>query len=595
MKGRGKTDATKIIITVLFLAFIVVFNVNGQANKYSKLKVELDKHVKFINSNPEIARDYIKNQKENAKSSEDLALIFLAEADLNSKEAHYEESADNCQKVIEIADKTQNYYLLGDAYNRLADAYKRMGSAHTVNELRTKALEYAQKGLMYNKKGDLIEGQITSYNALGIILRDLKRMPEARKSYATGIQLAKENKFESAIVGILHANTGQAIMEMEKDYDLAIEEFDKAFEIYEKFNRESSKEHVYRNKALAYAGKGDQTNALKFASMAVQKAKDLNSSHRLMNAYRVSKDVQKQFGLYEMAFQSLEQLKVLEDSVSKADKIKAIGEITTKYETVKKEEQIDFLTADNYSKSNQLLIALFGIILLVAFLILLNSQKQKIEKSQLKIKEQSDELKLMMRELHHRVKNNLAIVSSLLNIQSSRLDDKAAKDAIKQGQQRVEAMSLIHQRLYSSDKVASINIKDYIQDLAESLMMAYGYSHDNFDLKIQVEENELDVDLAIPLGLIMNELLTNSFKYAYEDIARPLLLINLAGTDNLELIIKDNGLGIKENSWGKSAKGFGQKLISGLCNQLGGEFSIHNNDGTEFLLKIPIKKLKKAA
>lgn len=222
-------------------------------------------------------------------------------------------------------------------------------------------------------------------------------------------------------------------------------------------------------------------------------------------------------------------------------------------------------------------------------------QYKKIKENRSQIQKQSDDLKLMMKELHHRVKNNLAIVSSLLKIQSSKMEDEKAVLAVRQGQQRVEAMSLIHQRLYQNDKVSTINIKEYISDLVDSLMNAYGHEVDNFDVQLNVEQEEMDVDLAISLGLIINELLTNSFKYAYAEAVHPSLKIMLKNKVGLSLEIQDNGPGLDMERWNRAKDSFGKKLIAGLTKQIGGAFTIENQNGTYCRLYISPEKMKLVA
>lgn len=178
-------------------------------------------------------------------------------------------------------------------------------------------------------------------------------------------------------------------------------------------------------------------------------------------------------------------------------------------------------------------------------------------------------------------------MSSLLSMQSNRLEDKNAAKAVREGQMRVQAMSLIHQRLYKTDDVSTVNIKEYFSELTESLMQAYGRTSDDFELNIEVENPNLDVDLAIPLGLIVNELMTNSFKYAYEGIEHPCLNIYLKNDKDITLKIQDNGIGIDENLVGQKSNSFGQKLIKGLSKQLKGTYKFENNQGTHFELNIP--------
>ncbi|MCY7352471.1 MAG: sensor histidine kinase [Cytophagaceae bacterium] len=197
-----------------------------------------------------------------------------------------------------------------------------------------------------------------------------------------------------------------------------------------------------------------------------------------------------------------------------------------------------------------------------------------------------EQLELLMRELHHRVKNNLAIISGLLNLQSYELVDEQAIRAVQQGQQRVEAMSLIHQRLYQTEHVTRLDIREYITDLAESLMHAYGYDRTRFDLTIDVSEQWLDVELAIPLGLILNELITNSFKYAYQHVDYPALRIALRCDGGLILDVQHNGPGIELSRWYEPGGSFGKQLIFSLGEQLGGQYELSTDQGTHFRLSI---------
>ena len=197
------------------------------------------------------------------------------------------------------------------------------------------------------------------------------------------------------------------------------------------------------------------------------------------------------------------------------------------------------------------------------------------------------QIKLLMKELHHRVKNNLQIVSSLLSLQSFRIKDKIAADAVREGQHRIEAMSLIHQRLYTHDNITEVNIKEYVTDLSESLMQAYGHNRNNFILTLNIENEMMDVDKAIPLSLIINELVTNAFKYAYTNIAKPVLTITLTKKQNdMQLFIADNGKGLDMEAW-QNNKGYGKELVQTFVKQLDGEITVKINNGTTFTITFP--------
>jgi two-component sensor histidine kinase len=154
-------------------------------------------------------------------------------------------------------------------------------------------------------------------------------------------------------------------------------------------------------------------------------------------------------------------------------------------------------------------------------------------------------------------------------------------------------MSLMHQRLYQVEDVSMVNFKLYLDDLAETLMRAYGYGSDDFDLRIDVEKELLDVDTVMPMGLLVNEIITNSFKYAYKDVSRPSLTIRLgAGDKQLKLEVADNGPGMVEN--GTNKNGFGKKLIAALTQQLKASYTVNASNGTAYTFTIPYTQ-KKAA
>ena len=154
--------------------------------------------------------------------------------------------------------------------------------------------------------------------------------------------------------------------------------------------------------------------------------------------------------------------------------------------------------------------------------------------------------KMLVKEIHHRVKNNLQVVSSLLNLQSRFEQDDTVLQAINTGKYRVQSMSLLHQSLYLNEDLNSIHIKKYFEDLAKSIVKGYPLFGKEVKLELDIEDIQLDVDTVVPLGLIANELITNSLKYAYDDIEDCKLDFSIKEADGMiRLIVKDNGQGIK--------------------------------------------------
>ncbi len=598
--------------TLFLLLFFLSFNSLAQSKQViDSLKAEISK-VKnpesLVSIYHQIVEGYLNNQPDSTQKYTDLAIklsektgnqlliakSYLQRGNYLQDRTKFDEALKFYQKAVDIYEKENNKSGAGRTYTSMCRLYKRMASAQNVLSFTKKALSYSFKAIEYLKSVNDNAGLMAAYNNQGITYRDLDQLEKAHEDYLLGLDIAEKNHIENTYTGILNANLGQYYMDT-KQPDKAIFQLNKALVIHQKLNNLSAIEHANRNLSYAFRQKKEYLKAVELAQKSVDISKMLNDPHRAFNSYEALYLAQKDAGMFKEALESLEINKTLEDSTVRAEKTKGVAEIETKYETEKKEILIQKLDEKNQLQRRQIIGFVIGLALLLGLLVALYNQNQTVKASQKKISEQSEQLKLMMKELHHRVKNNLAIVSSLLKIQSSKIEDEKAVQAIRQGQQRVEAMSLIHQRLYQTDKVTNINIKEYINDLADSLMSAYGHTPDDFDLKIEVEKEQLDVDMAIPLGLIINELLTNSFKYAYEKVERPLLNISLKTNHGLTLEVQDNGPGIDMERWQKAKDSFGKKLIAGLSKQIGGTYELENKGGSYFKLQIPQEKLKMAA
>jgi PAS domain S-box-containing protein len=202
------------------------------------------------------------------------------------------------------------------------------------------------------------------------------------------------------------------------------------------------------------------------------------------------------------------------------------------------------------------------------------------------IKKSLHEKEMLMREINHRVKNNLTVISSLLSLQSSYVADEEAKGMFKDSQNRARAMALIHERLYQSKDLKRIDFADYISTLAIDLFNTYQINQDRITLDLEIEETLLDVNTAIPLGLILNELISNSLNYAFSDGKHGKINISLKKTTENQFILEvfDNGIGIPQDFDIKNTNSFGLQIVSILIDQIQGALEIDNNGGTRFVI-----------
>lgn len=194
---------------------------------------------------------------------------------------------------------------------------------------------------------------------------------------------------------------------------------------------------------------------------------------------------------------------------------------------------------------------------------------------------------VLLKEVHHRVKNNLQIISSLLDLQSQTLTDPQVLDVFQQSANRVKSMALIHNQLYQSTSLEKIDFADYIEALASYLFQSYGVNRNLIELKIDVEPISLNLDTAIPCGLLLNELLSNALKYAFPESRPGVITIKLTSECDRRLMItvQDNGIGLPKGFEPENPKTLGFQLIQALTEQLEGELDIKPDPGTQFTIR----------
>jgi PAS domain S-box-containing protein len=204
-----------------------------------------------------------------------------------------------------------------------------------------------------------------------------------------------------------------------------------------------------------------------------------------------------------------------------------------------------------------------------------------------RIKAQLKEKEVLLKEIHHRVKNNLQIISSLLNLQSTYIKDQQALGMFKESQNRVRSMALIHEKLYQSKDIARVDFAEYIRNLAGNLIRSYGSSPAMVKLVIDADQISLGVDTAIPCGLIINELVTNSLKYAFPDGRHGEIRVSLKrenGDGLYRLVIADNGVGLPASIELRKTTTLGLQLVTTLVDQLNGSIEIRRGNGTEYIV-----------
>ena len=349
---------------------------------------------------------------------------------------------------------------------------------------------------------------------------------------------------------------------------------------------------IYYSQAFLKIGKTDS------AEITIIKAIDYFTEQdipkRLSESLKVLAEIQVAEGRKDLAFQTLEQSHDVQRNVIENAEANMANEMVSFIDDERREfyDSLTILKQDiaaqrnsselaRESYTNKLLLftLVFLSIVLIAVLIFLRRNK-RVNRL---LNQALDNNKILFREVHHRVKNNFQIISSLLNLQIGQVDNKKSSVQLEQLKSRIMAMSFVHELLYKTNNTNEIEFKEYATELMESIVTGFTSNH----LKVRYEihtsrEYFFNLDTAIPLGLIMNEAITNSVKYAFDDSTEdPLINITLERKDGeYTLQIEDNGIGIPVDTRFKENDTLGLELIEVLTGQLEGEVTFSNDPGT---------------
>lgn len=324
-----------------------------------------------------------------------------------------------------------------------------------------------------------------------------------------------------------------------------------------------------------------------------QSLHQLQGSYELLSeAYEAKKELAKALHYHKL-------LKKISDTVFNTDMIETIAEKDAKFERVQKESEIAILNLENQNsqktigqKNNTILMGGTGLLLVSLLCVGLYLITRKYLWQKQELAQALSEKDILLREIHHRVKNNLQLVSSLLTLQGRSINNESAQKAINEGKSRIRSMALIHQDLYQRENITSVNSQQYFKNLCQELYTTYSISKDKVVLQMNIEDIPIDVDTLVPLGLITNEIITNSLKYAFPGNKTGNLKVLLkAKNDGFLLKVSDDGVGydpgdISDNS-------FGNRLIHSLVQQLEAKLNISTEKGTSIEIIIDTLKTDK--
>ncbi|TDW96165.1 two-component sensor histidine kinase [Dinghuibacter silviterrae] len=523
------------------------------------------------------------------------ARALLRESNAFRAKGDYAQGLDRCLQAEKIMASLRPDHLMGMCWVNIANVYQEMEGEGRTEVYVDKGISYCRMAYAYFDGTRDTSGLISSLNQMGVLFRDKARnfnhdwyYDTAFDEYLQALRLIDLSGKGVDSRAKLYNNISQVYLEHKNNLDSALAYLFMAVKANEAQKYPLGLTYNYGNIAHVYRNKHDYRQALVYARKMLGTARGLRQPERELNGLFEMYEVFRDAGRSDSALTYYISANQLNDSLTNIAKTRQVSELQTKYETAKKEAEIGRLRTERSAQNKEIVSLIATALLLGGLAAWMITLYNRVRKQGRQIAEQSTRLEVMMKELHHRVKNNLQVVSSLLSLQSYDVQDERASAALRESRQRVEAMSLIHQRLYNRDALTTVNLQEYLSDLAESLLASYGFERDTFDLDVSVHPEWLDVDKALPIGLIINEMVTNALKYAYPGIARPSLQIRIT-EEPLRLVcqVRDNGVGIDLDRWKQKTSSFGKQLITALCKQLRAEQTLVVDGGTAFTLTIP--------
>jgi two-component sensor histidine kinase len=451
-----------------------------------------------------------------------------------------EKSLENYENAKAIAERIDDDNLMAVVLSNIGILYKKTGKTQA-------ALQCYEKSLVIKEKLNDIVGYGLTLGLIGEIHEENGELKEALSFYTKSLAIFKEKKNSEGVV-------------------------------------------ISLNRIATIYFKQNLTDKAKETTLeAIALAKEFGYEELMMNSYLLLSSIYEREGLWEKAFEFQKLHIKMRDRVKSIEIQKETTETQKKYDLSNQQQKIDFLSFKNKTqevrlKENKISIILISTALLIVIILVLgyrrsNKKKQLINEL---LKRENETKKTILQEIHHRIKNNLQVVNSLLRMQATKTKDKDSKVAFKEIQSRVVSMAKLHEKMYESGDFKNLNSKEYISNLVKDIVKNYTVDQ-KVTLKLDIEEVFFDSKIMMPLSLIINEVITNSLKYAFNNQENAVITVRLkqlSDTKN-ELYIADNGIGYDSD---KENKGLGIKLIESFTKQISGTILRSTNNGTSITI-----------
>ena len=597
--------------------------------KAIELWLELKLQKELANEQSNVAYIYIKTGEfkqaqifyqqslDNSIAQDDSISVALAYNNLgtvSSRRGNYSEALDFLYKSLQIKEELFRLNPLGENCFKRDSSLNNIGNIHLRMGNYDKALEAYHKVLEINDNFTNKKQKVNTINNIGIVYQQLEDFQKSLIYFQQALTINQELNDRKRIAAIMN-NIG-LVHEKMNDFNVALDYYKLALEIKTEIGDKFGIANVKKNVGSIYLIFKDYDKAADYFEQSLKLSREIGARDIIKDNFRFLAEMYAGRNDFATAYQYELKHIALKDSIYNESTSFKLAELETKYELEKSEKEKELLVKDNLiyklnmEKANLAKMRSYMIVtlllLFVSLLLYRAKQKQKINKvlqrskqdleikviartSELaqinvelekeiverkkveeKITESLNEKEILLREVHHRVKNNLQVISSILNLQAREGLDEQAYKMFKNTQDRVYSMSLIHEKLYIEDNLAKIDIRNYISGLINYLMGTYQINTRKIKIKLDIGDILFNVGTAVPCGLIINEIITNSIKYAFPEDKTGTIFVNMYKNKDTQitLTVGDDGVSFPQDFDQDKSDSIGLKLINLLSKQL---------------------------
>ncbi|MEM6262451.1 MAG: tetratricopeptide repeat protein [Bacteroidota bacterium] len=490
----------------------------------------------------------------------------------------------------------------------VGDLYHNIGMIYFNQKLHDSALVYANRALAVREASGYEVGKGMSYMNIGNVYQDLGNHEQALTYFQKTLDIYSKTENDLWAANV-YGNMGNTFRDS-GDYEEAIKAYREAEKRFVEIGNKASLSRLNWAIGNTYYLWKKPDKAEPFCLKADKLALQIKSKENQLLACDCLYGVYKDLGQLAEAMKYGERFVLLQDSIRLQSIANRLANQETKY-AYEKELLADSLAyvqqaaalqnevREQQTQRNIVIGALLAgaIILLLVWRSYRQNKRanEELEKKNQTIRLALEERETLLKEIHHRVKNNLQVVSSLLSLQSRGLQNDEAQQALQEGQNRVRAMALIHQNLYQEGNLVGVDVPAYVGKLVQTLVQSYKIDTQQVEIDLDISPITLDVDTLIPLGLIINELVTNALKYAFKEGQQGKLVVGIGQTSEaLILSVKDNGPGLPEGFDMKQGSSMGFRLVQAFSRKMKATVEVKNEGGALIELTIPHPKSLKA-